>query len=605
MGVTGYDFAGWATKFNIRCGDGRTIRDTAFKHCDGLRVPLVWQHNHSDIDNVLGHAILEERSEGMWAYAFCNDTPKGQLAKNLVSHKDLDMFSIYANHLTQRGGDVLHGDIKEVSLVMAGANPEAKIIFPDIAHYDEYEDDELQEAIIMHDDRNGLELYHAETSKVEAEDNGSEETIADIIETMSDKQKEAMYAVIGMALSEGDNVEHSDQDDPDEEDEEDSEETEDEEIEHSYKGEDVMKHNVFDNSVNHNEGVLSHAELKEFATAVFTDMKKFGSFRDSFLAHANDYGIKENADGEGIELLFPDYKSMNNEPDFISRNMEWVGEVMKGVHRTPFSRIKSIHANITEDDARARGYFKGKLKKEEVFTLLKRTTDPQTIYKKQKMDRDDIIDITSFDVIAWLRREMRMMLEEEIARAILIGDGRNPMSDDHISEDHVRSIYNDNQGVYTVQVEVARDADPDKQAKSVIRAMIKNRVQYKGSGNPTLFISENALTDMLLLEDGIGHSLYPTIDVLATKLRVRKIVPVELFDTQTRNGKDLVGIMVNLTDYNVGADKGGEIHNFEDFDIDYNQQKYLIETRISGALTKPYSAMVIEIGSGSTPIPNP
>lgn len=611
MAVTGYDFAGWATKFNIRCGDGRTIRENAFKHCSGRRVPLVWQHNHSDIDNVLGHAILEERDDGMWAYAFCNDTPKGVLAKQMVKHGDLDQFSIYANKLVQKGGDVMHGDIKELSLVLAGANPGAKIIYPDLAHYDDYdEDEELEEAIIMHDDISGLELYHADAKEEKSSDENKEpekkeettenKSIGEVLDTLSQEQKDAVNVLIGLALEEGsdsdedtaDEVSHSDDD-------------EDEDLEHSEGGNEVMKRNVFDNTMEQQANTLSHSDLKAFATSVFNDMKKYGSFRDSFLAHADEYGIKKNADDEGIELLFPDFKTLNNEPDFISRNMEWVSEVMNGVHRTPFSRIKSIHANITEDDARARGYFKGKLKKEEVFTLLKRTTDPQTIYKKQKLDRDDILDITSFDVVAWLRREMRMMLEEEIARAILIGDGRNPMSDDHISEDHVRSIYNDNKGVYTVPVEVARDSDVDKQAKAIIRAIIKNRKQYKGSGNPTLFISEDFLTDMLLLEDGIGHSLYPTIDTLATKLRVRKIVSVELFDEQSRNGKDLVGILVNLTDYNVGADRGGEIHNFDDFDIDYNQQKYLIETRISGALTKPFSAMVIEVGSGSTPTPTP
>lgn len=613
MEVKGYDFAGWATKFNIRCGDGRTIRENAFKHCSGRRVPLVWQHNHSDIDNVLGHAILEERDDGMWAYAFCNDTPKGALAKEMVQHGDLDQFSIYANKLVQKGGDVMHGDIKELSLVLAGANPAAKIIYPDLAHYDMYDDDteDLEEAIIKHDDISGFEFYHAdEKAKVEPpkkeegeEDKGATDDlmIGDILDTLSQEQRDAVNVLIGLALEENS---ESDEESADEEMSQ-SEEDDNNDLEHSEGGNELMKRNVFDNTNETQANTLSHADLKAFATSVFNDMKKYGSFRDSFLAHADTYGIKKNADGEGIELLFPDYKTLNNEPDFISRNMEWVSEVMNGVHRTPFSRIKSIHANITEDDARARGYFKGKLKKEEVFTLLKRTTDPQTIYKKQKLDRDDILDITSFDVVAWLRREMRMMLEEEIARAILIGDGRNPMSDDHISEDHVRSIYNDNKGVYTVPVEVAKDADPDKQAKAIIRAMIKNRKQYKGSGNPTLFISEDFLTDMLLLEDGIGHALYPTIDVLATKLRVRKIVSVELFDEQSRNGKDLVGIMVNLTDYNVGADRGGEIHNFDDFDIDYNQQKYLIETRISGALTKPFSAMVIEVGTGSTPTPTP
>ena len=604
--VTGHDFAGWATKFDVQCADGRTIRKSAFKDCDGQRVPMVWQHNHSDIDNVLGHAILEYRPEGVYAYAFCNETPKGKLAKDLVAHKDLTEFSIYANKLTQRGGDVLHGRIKEVSLVMAGANPEATIEYPLLEHYDYDEEDEL-EAIIKHMDTTGLivnaedkevekkeeiemnkELEHAETKKIESEK--GEKTIQDVIDTMTDEQKDAMYAVIGMLVS----------------DEESGEETEDEELQQSeYEGDNDMSHrNVFDNSMGNESNYLTHGELQSFARDVFKDMKMMGSFKEAFLAHAQDYGIKPNADDEGIELLFPDYKNVSNEPDFIKRNMEWVDDVMNSIHHTPFSRVKTLFADITEDEARAKGYIKGKRKKEEVFTLLKRKTDPQTIYKKQKLDRDDIIDITSFDVVAWLRKEMRMMLEEEIARAILIGDGRPVDSDDHISEEHVHSVYHD-RDLFTIPVEVVEDADEDKTAKAIIRAIIKNRRYYKGSGNPKLYINEDYLTMMLLLEDGIGHSLYPTIDTLATKLRVSKIVPVEPMSGLEDNGKKLVCLMVNLTDYSVGADKGGEINSFEDFDIDYNQQKYLIETRISGALTKPFSAMKVELTSGSAPSPTP
>lgn len=621
--VTGHDFAGWATKFDIPCADGRTIRKSAFKDCDGIRVPMVWQHNHSDIDNVLGHAILEYRPQGVYAYAFCNDTPKGQLAKNLVAHRDLTEFSIYANKLVQRGGDVLHGRIRELSLVMAGANPEATIEFPLLEHY-EYDDEDELEAIIKHMDTSGFvfneeteidsinkeekemsKLRHAEEIDEELNNEDGEETIQDVIDTMTPKQKDAMYAVIGMVVS----------DEGEEGNDEDYDENYDEEVEHyDYEGDEYMSRNVFDNSIGEEAEYLSHSELAHFARDVFKDMKTMGSFKEAFLAHAQDYGIAPRMDDEdgveyGIDLLFPDYKNVSNEPDFIKRDMEWVNDVMKSIHHIPFTRVKTLHADITEDDARAKGYIKGNRKKEEVFTLLKRKTDPQTIYKKQKLDRDDIIDITTFDVVVWLRKEMRMMLEEEIARAILIGDGRDPSSDEHISEDHVRSVYHD-KDLYTISVEVAEDPDEDKTAKAIIRAIIKNRRKYKGSGNPKLYINEDYLTNMLLLEDGIGHSLYPTIDTLATKLRVSKIVPVEPMSDLVENGKKLVCLMVNLTDYSVGADKGGEINSFEDFDIDYNQQKYLIETRISGALTKPFSAMKVELtqgggnnGGGNTPTP--
>ena len=610
MGVKGYDFAGWATKFDVRCSDGRTIRKDAFKGCDGKRVPLVWQHNHSDIDNVLGHALLEARDEGMWAYAFCNNSEKGQLAKDLVKHQDIDKFSIYANKLVQRAGDVMHGEIKEVSLVLAGANPEATIEFPYLEHYD-YDEDEATEAIIKHAD-GGFEIYHADPDDEEDDEDFEEEdemhvehaedegkTIGEILETLNDEQREAVNVLVGLALEEEGDTE------------DDADSNSDEAAHFDEGGNQVMKRNVFDNSIGsqvENTNVLSHSELNKFAKEVFSDIKRYGSFKESCIAHADTYGIKKNQDGEGIELLFPDWKELNTPPQFIQRNMEWVGKVLSSVHRTPFSRIKTTYADITEDEARARGYMKGKLKKEEVFTLLKRTTDPQTIYKKQKMDRDDLLDITSFDFVAWLRKEMRMMLEEEIARAVLIGDGRNPSSDDKIREAHVHSIYNDEE-LYSIRVTVEKDAsDADKTAKAIIRGIIKNRKQYKGSGSPTLYINEDYLTDMLLMEDGIGHSLYPTVDTLSTKLRVKEIVPVEPMTGLTREGtgEELVGILVNLIDYNIGADKGGEIHSFEDFDIDYNQEKYLIETRISGALIKPYSAMVIETkASGGSVTPTP
>lgn len=602
MGAEKYDFAGWATKWGVPCADGRTIMKDAFKESDGQTVPLIWSHNHENMDAVLGHALLEYRPEGIWAYGALNNTDEGKRAKELVGNRDITRMSIYANHLVQKGGDVYHGEIREVSLVLAGANPEARIEFPTLEHFD-FDEDAATEAIIYHNDNSGLELYHADDKKKEEEKPVAKEEVKETKETASDQgktleeiyhsmtqeQKDCVAALIGLALDEA---------------EDDGGEGEGGEVKHDdLNGGDEMKYNVFDGE---NENSINHSALRSFASDVMSDMKKYGSFKESFMAHADTYGIKKNANDEGIELLFPDYRAVNNEPDFIKRDTGWVNDVMTGVHHTPFSRIKSLHANITEDEARARGYMKGKLKKEEVFTLLKRHTDPQTIYKKQKLDRDDILDITSFDVVAWIRREMRMMLEEEIARAILIGDGRPGSSDDKINELHVHSILNDEE-LYSVKVPVTPGSDADKTAAAIIRAAIKNRTQYKGSGNPTLFVNEDYLTDMLLLEDGIGHTLYPTIDVLATKLRVSKIVPVEVFNgiKEEKTGNDLIGIIVNLRDYSVGADRGGEITNFEDFDIDYNQQKYLIETRISGALTKPFSAMVLTLANGSTPTPTP
>ena len=558
-----YDFSGWATKNNLRCSDGRTILKDAFKHNDGQTVPLVWNHQHNDPLNVLGHALLENRDSGVYAYCTFNDTEAGKNAKMLVEHGDVTALSIYANQLKQKGGNVEHGVIREVSLVLAGANPGA-FIDSILRHGEASEEEGViytgEELVLSHAEEEPKEVKE-EDKKVEDK---KEKTVQDVVDSMSEEQRNVMYALIGQAL-EGKNVEHSN-------------------IENG--GEDEMKHNVFDNeNVKDNNDVLTHAEEE----AILRDAKRYGSLRESCLQH----GIT-HIDEAGY--LFPEYKNMNREPEFIQRDMGWVGKVMSGVHRTPFSRIKSLQADITGEDARALGYIKGNLKKEEVFTLLKRTTDPQTVYKKQKLHRDDVLDITDFDVVAFIKREMRMMLEEEIARAILIGDGRLTSSDDHISDQHIRSIANDHE-LYAIHHQVTASANtPEAKAKAFIREAVRARVDYKGSGEPTLFCAESALVEMLLLEDNNGRIIYDSVAKLATAMRVKEIVTVPVLEGAKNSAgtKKVLGIIVNLRDYNVGADKGGAVSMFEDFDIDYNAQKYLIETRCSGALTKPYSAIVLE-----------
>ena len=562
-----YDFTGWATKNNLRCSDGRTILQDAFKHNDGQTVPLVWNHQHNDPHNVLGHALLENRTEGVYAYCKFNDTEAGQNAKTLVQHGDVTALSIYANQLKQNGGNVQHGVIREVSLVLAGANPGAFI--DSVLRHGESSD---EEAVIYTGEN--LELSHAEENQNEPEKGDKEEvdnkekTIQDVVDSMSEEQKNVMYALIGKAL-EDNAVQHSNNNE-------------------NNGGEEEMKHNVFENDNKQGNNTLSHAEME----TIFTDAKRFGSLKESVLQHSEQFGI------ENIDYLFPDHKTLNNTPEFVKRDTDWVSVVMGGVHHTPFSRIKSMQADLREDEARARGYMKGKLKKEEVFSLLKRTTDPQTIYKKQKLHRDDVLDITSFDVVAWLKAEMRMMLDEEIARAILVGDGRLSSDDDKIQENHIRPIYKEEE-LYCIHKTLEhQDGDADKRAKAFIKMAIKARKEYKGSGQPTLFCSEDLLTDMLLLEDNNGRVIYDSEAKLATALRVSKIVTVPVMENVSREdrglNKDLLGIIVNLKDYNVGADKGGAVSMFEDFDIDYNAQKYLIETRCSGALIKPFSAIVIE-----------
>lgn len=563
----GYDFSGWATKNDILCSDGRTIRKDAFKDNDGKTVPLVWNHSHNDPNNVLGHCVLENRDEGVYTYGTFNDTEQGKNAKSLVEHGDVTALSIWANKLKQNRGDVLHGDIKEVSLVLAGANIGA-CIDSVIRHGEESEEEAViysgEDIVLAHADTT-TKSENKEEKKPMADTNANEKTVKDVFDTLNEEQKKVVYALIGQALESNgadDNMEHSE-----------------------YEGGNEMKHNVFDQDEMNGNDTLSHAEME----TIIADGKRFGSMKESFLAHAEEYGIKS------IDYLFPEPKTLNNPPEFIKRDMGWVSKVMGTVHHTPFSRIKSMFADITEDEARAKGYIKGKLKKEEVFSLLKRTTTPTTIYKKQKMDRDDVIDITDFDVIAWLKSEMRMMLDEEIARAILIGDGRLSSSDDKINESNIRPVVSDDD-LYTIKskVTVAANATGADKAKAFIDQVIRSRKEYKGSGNPTLFTTEDMVTECLLLEDKIGHKLYKTEAELATTMRVKEIVTVEVMEgLKDKNSKEVAGIVVNLADYNVGADKGGAVNMFDDFDIDYNQQKYLIETRCSGALVKPYSAITL------------
>ena len=586
-----YDFSGWATKSGVRCADGRTIMKGAFKHNSGNKVPLVWNHNHDDPNRVVGHVVLEHRDEGMYAYGYFNETPTANTAKELVKHRDITSLSICANKLTEQGKNVVHGEIREVSLVLAGANPEAYIDSV-LVHGEDYSDT----VAVLYSGDLGLDLFHAEEKTEESKkDEGEvkmenekttekEKTVADVYEEMTEEQKTAVEFIVGNILAENGITGEDDKEDKE------------------------MAHNAFEgfegNELNHSEVLAS----------ILADGKRYGTLSESALQH----GI------EDIDMLFPEAKTMNNPPEWIKRDTGWVGIVMSGVHHTPFSRIKSVFADITEEDARAKGYlgavdengktyrdeFGNKVdaegnrvyKKEEVFGLLKRTTTPTTVYKKQRLDRDDIIDITDFDMVGWLKSEMRIMLDEELARAFLIGDGRLSSSDDKINEQNIRPIMSD-EDLYAIKVPVTfatADTDDDK-AKKFIRAAIKARKNYKGSGNPTLFCTEDILTDCLLLEDRNGRVIYDSEAKLTSALRVSKIVTVPVMEGVTGpKGGDLIGIIVNLSDYNVGADKGGAVSMFDDFDIDYNAQKYLIETRCSGALIKPKSAMVFEFKAESS-----
>jgi HK97 family phage prohead protease len=623
------DFSGYATKNGLKCSDGRTIMPDAFAHMDTQKVPLVWQHQHNDPTNVLGHAILEHRSDGVYAYGFFSKTPNAGVAKELVEHGDITSMSIFANNLTERNKNVMHGDIREVSLVLSGANPGAKIEHVNLVHGDSIET-VVEEAVIY----TGLELQHsdlpdrvADAEGIEHADNKGatvadtatkDRTVKDIFDEFTEEQKQAVYLLIGQAVDdaegESSTAKHSEVD-------EDSsiqevmdslndrqqevvhfmigEALQHAEITHSAATGETLKHSQEDNSMANvfdrsgeltgsatatKRPTLSHSQLK----TLVDDAQKMGSFKDAFLAHADEYGV------ENIDILFPDAQTLSNSPEIIGRRTEWVADVINGTRHSPFSRIKSVAADLTADEARAKGYVKGNLKKDEIIKLLKRVTTPTTIYKKQKLDRDDIVDITSLDVVAWLKAEMRLMLDEELARAILIGDGREAGDDDAIDTDHIRPIADD-VDMYAHQITVGSDLAPSAIVESVLRA----RTYYKGTGTPVLYTTDGILTDLILLTDKVGRRLYETEAALAAALRVSKIVTVEVMADRP----DLVGIVVNLADYTIGADAGGAVSMFDDFDIDYNQYKYLIETRVSGALTKPKSAIVIKrtVGTVVTP----
>jgi hypothetical protein len=589
MNENDFDFSGWATRNNIRCTDGRVIHKDAFKHCNGERVPLVWNHTYTDPSNILGHAILENRDDGVYAYCSFNDSETAKNTKLLIKHGDISSLSIFANGLQEVGHNVMHGTIREVSVVLAGANPgayienvimhdgvdsEAAIFYNEypieLSHADgtseegslSHADGTSEEGSLSHADGTSEEgsLSHADGTSEEgslshADDPGNKDnnvTVKDIIDTMNEDQLKAMYIMIAAALEDKDG---------------------------GKEGGETMKHNVFDNEHDQQGGTLTHDAMK----MIINDGKRYGSLKESFLAHADDYGIKN------IEWLFPDAKNVTETPGFISRQpSSWVDITMNGVSHSPFSRIKSMFADITEDEARAKGYMKGNRKKEEVFTLLKRTTTPATIYKKQKLDRDDIIDITDFDVVSWIKTEMRMMLNEEIARAVLFGDGRLSDSEDKIPEANIRPIYNDDK-LYTISYVVTPEAD-ESLSHAIISGSVAAQDDYQGSGNLTAFMPASVITPMLLMETLNGTRLYPTLTELAAAMNVDQIVKLP----KGICPDDTYGLIVDLKDYNVGADKGGEINMFDDFDIDYNQQKYLMETRCSGALVKPYSAIVLK-----------
>lgn len=571
MDTSNYDFAGWATRNNVKCSDGRVILQNAFQGNNGAIVPLVWNHQHDNPDCVLGQALLENRPEGVYAYCRFNGTESGNTAKELVEHGDVSSLSIFANQLKEQGSNVLHGNIREVSLVLAGANPKAYIedVF---AHSDDEDEDGIR--IYMGEPLTSLSHSDTQTESAEKQPDDTkddDETVGDVFNSLTEKQKKVFYFMLAKAMNEG----KADGED-------------DENKDTNNKEENTVKHNVFDQTTDEtNGGTLSHDAMN----AIIKDTKRFGTMKESYLQHADEYGI------ENIEYLFPEAHNLNETPEFIKRDTGWVSKVMSGVHHSPFSRIKSMFANITEDQARAKGYIKGNLKKDEVFSLLKRTTTATTVYKKQKIDKDDWDDITDFNVVSWLKTEMRMMLDEELARAYLLGDGRSTSDDDKINEQNIRPVAKD-EALFTIQkaVSVTSNATDDDKAKAFIRAVIRSRKEYKGSGNPTLYTTEDMLTTCLLLTDTTGRDIYEDVNQLCKKLRVKEIVTVPVMEgVKAKDGNDMLAILVNMNDYNVGADKGGSVNMFDDFDIDYNQQKFLMETRCSGALTKPYSAIVYSL----------
>lgn len=587
-----YDFSGWATRNNIECSDGRTIMKDAFKGNDGQKVPLVWNHQHDDPNEVLGHALLENRDEGVYAYCKFNDTESGQTAKSLVLNGDVDKLSIYANKLKSNMNKVIHGCIREVSLVLAGANPGAYIDSV-VVHADGAEDEE--EGTIYTDEQISVNVEHSENksekkeetkmndnSEMKHADTSTEEkTVQEVFDTLTDEQKEVVYAIIGEAVEEAKN-DAGDEDEGEEE------------------GEENMKHNVFDND-NNREDVLAHSE---FVKSAIADAKKYGSMRESFIAHAEQAGLEWNANND-FSPLFPDATNINREPVMVEKDNSWVAKVMAQVKHSPFSRVKNTLGRMDETTARAKGYIKGSKKANIQMAVLNRVTTPTTVYIKNDIDRDDVIDITDFDVVAWQKKEMRKQLDKELALAMLLGDGRDVSDQYKINEQNIRPVVSDDD-LYTIKYTVKEGVDyknagtshseNDSLAKGIIRAALKARKEYKGSGRPTFYTTEDCLTDMLLIEDQNGRVIYDSIDKLATALRVNEIVTIPEMESR----KDIYGIIVNLNDYTAGADKGGSVNMFDDFDIDYNQMKYLMETRMSGALTQPYSAIVLKKDGAST-----
>ena len=617
MGDQKPDFSGWATKNDLRCSDGRVIKANAFAHMDKVTVPLVWMHQHNDPENVLGHAVLENRAFGVYTHGYFNDTPRGQHMKEAVKHKDVTALSIYANNLEERravgGKEVFHGDIKEVSLVVAGANPGAFIENINLVHGDQFETLE-EEAIIY----TGDELVHGESDMPEQENPMAEfneepvsevlshatateektekkiedKTLQEIFDGFSPEEKEVVYYLLEQAVPDVDEaVQHSGIIALDEDAKSAILAHFDNKFDNIKEGLTDMTRNLFESNASSaataGEGrkTLSHGLLE----TIMKDAKT-STLKEAFIAHADgiEYGI------EDIDFLFPDARTLSNSPELLSRRTEWVAKVLGDTKHSPFSRIKSIVADITADEARAKGYVKGNLKKEEIIKLLKRVTTPTTVYKKQKLDRDDIIDITDLDVVAWLKAEMRLMLDEEIARAILVGDGREPDDEDKIDEDHLRPIAFD-VDMYAEKVNLASNATQVQVEDGILRA----RSKYKGTGTPTMFTTDEVLTNLFLQRDGDGRRIYKTVEEVAAALRVAEIVVVEVME----DTPEILAIIVNLADYTIGADRGGAISMFDDFDIDYNQYKYLIETRISGALTKPKSALVVRQAPGNVVTP--
>lgn len=609
-----YDFSGWATKNNIQCSDGRTIMKDAFKQNDGQKVPLVWNHQHNDPSEILGHALLENRADGVYAYCKFNDTESGQTAKALVKNGDIDKLSIYANKLKSQMNNVIHGCIREVSLVLAGANPgayiESVMVHGEGAEAEEevviYNDEQIETSEESDDEpendeknQNG-KIEHSDDAdakndekedKADMEDEKKEKTVQEVIDTMNEEQKQAMYAVVGQALED-----QANNNGDDEENDEDG-------------GEEKMKHNVFDND--NNDEVLQHSEI--MAEAI-RDAKKYGSMRDSVLAHAEEAGLtdaqtnrainnitKWDGTGSAIDLLFPEATELYREPRMIEKDNSWVAKVMNAAKHTPFSRVKTTFGRMNEETARAKGYIKGNKKANIALSVLNRVTTPTTVYIKNEIDRDDVIDITDFDVVAWQKREMRKQLDKELALAMLLGDGRDVSDANKINEQNIRPVISDDD-MYTIKYTVTKGkdymqegnsySDNDSRTKGIIRAAIRSRKDYKGSGTPTFFTTEDIVTDMLLIEDQNGRRIYNSIQELATHLRCKEIVTIPEMEAEAY--KDIYGVIVNMNDYTAGADKGGSVNMFDDFDIDYNQMKYLIETRMSGALTVPYSAIVLK-----------